>query len=122
MGKKSETAIQTFLGPQTTLEGTLTFTGTVRLDGHFSGNIESEGGTMIVGEKAVINADVSVHTATVSGKVNGNIKATNRIELHVPARVFGDLYAPVVLIDEGVVFDGKCSAAPSRTVSDKTGE
>ena len=119
MGKKSETTIQTFLGPQTTLEGTLTFTGTVRLDGHFAGNIESEGGTMIVGAKAVINADIAVHVATVSGEINGNIKATNRIELHVPARVFGDLYAPVVLIDEGVVFDGKCSATPSSTGSDK---
>ncbi len=76
---------------------------------------------MIVGAKAVINANVSVHVATVSGEVNGNIKATNRIELHVPARVFGDLYAPVVLIDEGVVFDGKCSATPSSTGSGKTG-
>ena len=114
MGEKPNASIQTFLGPQTTLEGTLTFTGTVRLDGHFSGNIESEDGTMIVGEHAVIKADVSVRTATVSGEVRGNIHAKDRIELHVPARVYGDLHAPVVLIDEGVVFDGKCSAAPNQ--------
>ena len=112
MAKKSDKGIQTFLGPQTTLEGTLTFNGTVRLDGHFTGNIKSEEGTMIVGEKAVINADISVRTATVSGEVRGNIRALDRIELHPPARVFGDLIAPVVLIDEGVVFDGKCTAAP----------
>ncbi|MBE9580608.1 MAG: polymer-forming cytoskeletal protein [Proteobacteria bacterium] len=112
MEKRADKGIQTLLGPQTTLEGTLTFNGTVRLDGHFTGNIESEGGTMIVGEKAVINANISVHTATVSGEVRGNIRASDRIELHPPARVFGDLIAPVVLIDEGVVFDGKCTSAP----------
>jgi len=114
MGKKPQPGIQTFLGPQTTLEGTLTFKGTVRLDGHFTGHIESDGGTMIVGEKAVIQANISVLKATVSGEVRGNINATERIELHPPARVFGDLNAPVILIDEGVVFDGKCSATSVR--------
>jgi cytoskeletal protein CcmA (bactofilin family) len=114
MAKESDAAIQTFMGPQTTLEGILTFTGTVRLDGHFSGTIESEGGTMIVGANAVINADVTVRTASVSGEVRGNIRATDRIELHVPAKVYGDLHAPVVLIDEGVVFDGKCTATSEQ--------
>jgi len=110
MAKKTQKGIQTFLGPQTTLEGTLTFTGTIRLDGHFTGDIVGEGGTMIVGEKAVINANISVRKATISGEVRGNINAGERIELHPPAHVFGDLNAPVVLIAEGVVFDGKCSA------------
>ncbi len=115
MAKKSQPGIQTFLGPQTTLEGTLTFTGTVRLDGHFTGTIESDSGIMIVGEKAVIHADISVRTATVSGEVRGNIRASERIELHPPAHVYGDLTAPTVLIDEGVVFDGKCSATAVET-------
>jgi len=114
MAKQSSSEIQTFMGPQTTLEGTLTFTGIVRLDGHFAGTIESDGGTMVVGPHAVINADVTVRTATVSGEVKGNIRATDRIELHVPARVYGDLHAPVVLIDEGVVFDGKCTATSQQ--------
>ena len=69
---------------------------------------------MIVGEKAVIEANISVLKATVSGEVRGNINAAERIELHPPARVFGDLNAPVILIDEGVVFDGKCSATSNR--------
>jgi cytoskeletal protein CcmA (bactofilin family) len=118
MGKRTEQGIQTFLGPQTTLEGILTFTGTVRLDGHFSGNIESDEGTIIVGKQAVIDANMSVRTATVSGQVRGNINAKERIELHPPARVYGDLNAPVVLIDEGVVFDGKCTATAKNVVVD----
>jgi len=119
--KKSKKEIQTFLGPGTSLEGKLAFEGTVRLDGHFTGAIESEQGVMVVGEKATIHADISVHTAVIFGKVSGNIRASNRIELYRPARVFGDLSAPTVVIDAGVVFDGNCSmkledVTPGKTI------
>ena len=119
--KKPKRGIQTLLGPETTLEGKLAFDGAVRLDGHFTGTIESEEGMMVVGEKAVVHADISVHRAVVYGEVSGNIHARNCIELHAPARVFGDLYAPAVVIDAGVVFHGKCSmklkdVAPRKTV------
>ena len=107
--RKAQKGIQLFLGPETTLEGKLSFEGTVRLDGRFKGTIESKDGVMIVGEKAVIHADILVHTARVSGEVTGNIRATKRIELHPPARVFGELTAPAVVIDAGVVFHGNCS-------------
>jgi cytoskeletal protein CcmA (bactofilin family) len=110
---KSSKTVQT-LGPKMTLEGKLVFEGTVRLDGHLKGTIESKEGMMIVGEGAVVHANILVHTATVSGEVRGNIRASDRIELHPPARVFGDLIAPVVLIDAGVTFDGKCSTAPKK--------
>jgi cytoskeletal protein CcmA (bactofilin family) len=100
--KRSKKRIQTFLGLETTLEGKLVFEGTVRLDGHFTGSIESKEGVMVVGEKAVIHAD------------------TNRIELHQPARVFGDLCAPVVIIDAGVVFHGNCSMEPKDDATSKT--
>ena len=120
--KKSEKGIQTFLGPQTTLEGKLVFEGAVRLDGHLTGTLESKEGMVIVGEKAVIHADILVRTASVSGAVRGNIRATDRIELHPPARVFGDLSAPVVIIDVGVVFDGKCTTTPKDDAAEKTME
>ncbi len=118
--KKPKNEIQTFLGLETTLEGKLAFEGTVRLDGHFTGTIESKEGVIMVGEKAVIHADILVHTATVSGEVSGNIRATNRIELHPPARVFGDLHAPVIVIDAGVVFHGNCTMKPNEEEAGKT--
>ncbi len=118
--RKSKRGIETFLGLETTLEGKLAFEGTVRLDGHFTGSIESKEGLMVVGEKAVIHADILVHTAVVCGEVSGNIRATNRIELHQPARVFGDLSAPVVVIDAGVVFHGNCRMEPKDDATSKT--
>ena len=109
--KKSED-LHAFLGPQTAVEGNLKVDGTVRIDGHFKGNIASQGCTMIVGEKAFIEADISVHTVTVSGEVKGNINASHRIQLCPTARVFGDLHAPEVLIDAGAVLDGRCTIKP----------
>lgn len=108
--KKADKGIQTFLGPEAVVEGKLVFDGTLRLDGRYSGRIESKGGLMVVGENAVVKADIFVHTADVSGQVTGNITATDRIELHPPARVVGDLNAPVVVIGAGVAFQGNCTA------------
>jgi cytoskeletal protein CcmA (bactofilin family) len=118
--KQARKGIQTFLGPETTLEGKLAFEGTVRLDGHFTGTIESKDGVMLVGERAVVNADILVHTATISGEVSGNIRATDCIELHPPARVYGDLHAPVVVIDAGVVFHGNCTMEANEEPAQKT--
>jgi cytoskeletal protein CcmA (bactofilin family) len=117
--KKSQ-EVQAFLGPQTAVEGNLKVDGTVRIDGHFMGSIESQGCTMIVGEKAVIEADISVHTVTVNGEVKGNINATDRIELSPTARVFGDLQAPEVHIDAGSVLDGRCTIKPKDAAASKT--
>jgi cytoskeletal protein CcmA (bactofilin family) len=117
--KRQKKGIQTFLGPETSLEGKLSFEGTVRLDGHFKGSIDSKKGVMVVGEDALIRADISVFKAVVFGEVNGNIQATNSIELHAPARVLGDLCAPAVVIDAGVVFHGNCSMKAGDLASGK---
>ena len=119
--KKSE-EIHAFLGPQTTVEGNLKVDGTVRIDGHVKGSIASEGCTMIVGEKAVIEADISVHTVTVSGEVKGNVSASHRIQLCPTARVFGDLHAPEVLVDAGAVLDGRCTIKRKDPTSSETVE
>ena len=118
--KKANTDIQTFLGPETTLEGKLAVEGTVRLDGHCTGTIESKEGVVVVGDGAVVQADILVHTATISGEVSGNIRAIHCIELQPPARVHGDLHAPVVVIDEGVVFEGNCTMKMDDDSGSKT--
>jgi len=105
---KSE-EIHALLGPETVVEGNLKVDGTVRIDGQLKGSIASEGCTMIVGEKAFIEADISVHTIAVSGEVKGDVNASHRIQLCPTARVFGDLHAPEVLVDAGAVLDGRCT-------------
>ena len=119
--KKAPKDIQ-MLGPKMTLEGTLVFEGTMIINGHVKGTIESKEGTIIIGEKADIHADIYVHNAKVSGKIRGSLQASDRIELHPPARVYGNLTAPIVLIDAGVTFDGKCTTAPEKDTGKNAGQ
>jgi cytoskeletal protein CcmA (bactofilin family) len=104
---KSKDEINAFLGLETEFEGKLTFKGAVRIDGHFTGEIFTEG-TLIVGESAIIKSDIHVSHIIVSGEIRGNIIADSRIEIHAPGKVFGNIQAPAVVIDEGVIFEGNC--------------
>ncbi|MDX1707787.1 MAG: polymer-forming cytoskeletal protein [Desulfobacterales bacterium] len=116
--KKMDKDIQ-MLGPQAVLEGNLVFEGTLFMNGHVKGAIESRSGSVVIGEDAVIHADILVRTATVNGEVNGTVRATERIELNPPARMYGDLAAPVVVIHEGVIFEGNCTIKPIEDPSSR---
>ncbi|MCP4351256.1 MAG: polymer-forming cytoskeletal protein [Desulfobacterales bacterium] len=118
--KKEMGSISTFLGPDSSIEGTLEFQGTIRLDGNVKGKIISNGGTVIVGENAVINAELIVDGAIIMGEVNGTIDAKERIEVYPPGRVIGDIHAPVIAIDTGAVFNGNCGMKPSKIATEKT--
>ena len=96
------------------IEGKYTFSGTVMLNGKFTGEISSND-TLIIGEKGVVNATVRAGVVLVNGEVVGNILATERVELRGNARVFGDVEAPVVVIDEGVLFEGHCRMTKTRS-------
>lgn len=107
--KKSQNQdpINAFLGKDTEFEGKLTFSGAVRIDGRFKGEILTDG-TLIVGETALLECDIQTTNINVCGEVRGNIVARNRIEIHAPGRVFGNISAPVVTLEEGVIFEGTC--------------
>ena len=105
--------ISTLLGIGTTIEGTLEFKNTIRLDGTVNGKIISEKGTVIIGERAVVDATVLVRTAIIKGTVNGQIQATERVDIYPPAKITGNIQAPVVSIETGVFFNGNCSMARS---------
>jgi cytoskeletal protein CcmA (bactofilin family) len=111
---KKTDEINAFLGKDTEFEGKLSFGGTVRVDGHFKGEINSDG-TLIVGETAVMEAEVQVSNVIISGEIRGNVLATKRVEIHSPGKVFGNISAPTVVMDEGVVFEGSCSMQETDT-------
>lgn len=111
--------ISTLLGRDTEIEGALTFKETIRVDGHIKGKLISSQGTVIVGENAIIEADVQVGVAIIRGKVHGRVDAGQRIEIYAPAQVNGDICAPTVTIDSGVVFNGNCKMqATSKDTKD----
>jgi len=88
-------------------KGALAFSGELQLHGRLEGTIESEGGALIIGEEAIIKAEIRVNDVQIRGKVQGNIYATGRIELRGNAEVYGDLHSDRLAMDDGVVFVGR---------------
>jgi cytoskeletal protein CcmA (bactofilin family) len=98
--------ITTLLGRDAAFEGKLTFEGTVRVDGKFKGEVFSDG-VLVIGEGAVVEAEIDVGEVIIQGTVIGNIKCKRSIEIHAPGRVKGDLHTPSLQIDKGVIFEGR---------------
>lgn len=99
----------TFLARGFEFQGTLTFEGTVRIDGSVAGEIHARG-TVILGEHAVIEGDVSAGTIVSGGTIMGNVRATRNVHLLQTAVLRGTVVAPLVRIDEGASVHGTCEA------------
>lgn len=106
---KKPDAIAMLLGPGTTIEGTIEFKNIIRLEGNVNGNIFSTSGTVIIGEKAVVNGELRVNVAIIMGRVNGRINARKKIEVYPPGHIEGDIQAPAVSFESGVIFNGNCT-------------
>jgi cytoskeletal protein CcmA (bactofilin family) len=98
--------ITSLLGRGSAFEGKLTFEGTVRIDGRFRGEVFSDD-TLVIGEGALVEAEIDVGEIIIQGTVVGNIKAKRSIEIHAPGRVKGDIHTPSLQIDKGVIFEGR---------------
>lgn len=98
--------ITTLLGRGAAFEGKLTFEGTVRIDGRFKGEVFSDD-VLVIGEGALVEAEIDIGEVIIQGTVIGNIKAKRSIEIHAPGKVKGDLHTPSLQIDKGVVFEGR---------------
>jgi len=97
-----------FIDQGSSFEGKLSFKDTVRIDGHFSGEITSEN-TLVVGESGDIQAQIRSKTVIISGTVVGDIHASQRVVLHKSAQVEGNIESPSMAIEEGAVFHGHVS-------------
>jgi cytoskeletal protein CcmA (bactofilin family) len=98
--------LNALLGRGSEFEGKLTFEGTVRIDGKFTGTIITND-VLVIGEGAKVNAEISCGTVIVHGEINGNVKAKSAVELHHPARMRGNVETPSLMIEKGVVFEGQ---------------
>ena len=103
----------TFLGKGVDFKGKASFDGTVRIDGHFEGEITT-GDTLIIGESAVIEGSITAGVIVSSGKVEGNIIASKKVQLLNSAVLIGDVRAPSFSMEEGVIFQGLCDMGIRR--------
>lgn len=112
-GKKSSrssakvTNFSTCIAEGSEIEGKFTFSGTVMLNGRLRGEIVSND-SLVIGEKGVVNASIRAGIVQIAGEVVGDVNASDRVELMDHSRVYGDVNAPVVIINEGALFEGQC--------------
>jgi cytoskeletal protein CcmA (bactofilin family) len=108
-----------FVGSGTVITGEASFKSMLRVDGRFSGRINSTGGTLIVGSGGQVDANIEVSVATIHGIVNGDIIASDRIELGRAAKLTGNITTPSLMIEQGAVFEGSCKMTQAKAATDK---
>jgi cytoskeletal protein CcmA (bactofilin family) len=115
MFKKSKSISEEFTGylsDETNMTGDLQFTGTVHLNGKFHGSISTTD-ILIIGEKAIVEADIKAGEVQVRGKVYGNIESARRVTITETGHVRGDIRTVQFVIDIGGAFEGMSSTAAS---------
>ncbi|MDP3791793.1 MAG: polymer-forming cytoskeletal protein [Candidatus Omnitrophota bacterium] len=107
MKKDKRHEVEKVLDVDASMQGTLIFKDSVnlRINGRFEGVLNTRGSLMI-GERAVVNADITGESIVVAGKVNGNITALKELKLIAPGCVVGDIRTPLLSIAQGAIFDG----------------
>ncbi len=102
--KSTHIGFDTVLSAQTTLEGTLKSEGNIRLDGSFSGKLDITG-NVLVGETAIIHADIEARNISIAGKVHGNVIG-NKVQLLQTGHIWGDIKATSLTTEDGAFIEG----------------
>jgi cytoskeletal protein CcmA (bactofilin family) len=115
-----EGTLSGFVGGGTVVTGEANFKAMMRVDGHLSGRVSSTSGTLIVGANGKVDANIEVAVAVIHGTINGDIIATQRLELGRAAKVNGNIQTPSLIIEQGAVFEGTCKMLQMATAAEKT--
>ena len=94
------------------ITGTIKFNNVLHMNGKFEGELVTTDGEVIVGKTGEVKANIKVKNAIIEGKVEGNVTASEKVELKEKAQLTGDLTAKTLSIEEGVLFVGKCNVNP----------
>lgn len=114
-----EGTLSGFVGGGTVVTGEANFKAMMRVDGHLSGRVNSSSGTLIVGANGKVDANIEVAVAVIHGTINGDIIATQRLELGRAAKVNGNIQTPSLIIEQGAVFEGSCKMLQMTAAADK---
>ena len=105
--KKEENQIKAYMGEGAVFNGSLSFEGTVRIDGKFEGQVNTDD-TLIIGETGHLRAEIFAGTVICLGHVEGTIIASKKVEIHSNSRVVGNIKSPALYIELGGILDGSC--------------
>ncbi len=99
------------------IEGKITSSGDIRIDGEIQGDIFSES-NITIGEGAKVNGQINANVITIGGKISGIVRAKDKLILDSKSNLKGDIFTKNLVIDEGAKFDGKCNTGGSIEIGE----
>lgn len=106
--QKSSNNIESFIGPNTHVEGDIKFKGdTLKIDGEVNGKIESDDSSVIIGEQGDVNASIVANQLIIAGKVHGDISVNDIIDLKDSGSIDGLIKSKRIKVAEGAILDGE---------------
>jgi cytoskeletal protein CcmA (bactofilin family) len=100
-----------FLAEGAEIDGEVRFGDELRIDGRVTGRIVSQRGRLVIGDGANVEAEIEVGSASVGGTIVGTLVASQKVEIHATGKVYGNINAPTLIIEEGAIFEGHCEMA-----------
>lgn len=99
--------IETIIGLNSEVEGSVMSKGSVRVDGKLHGDVVIEG-NLVVGDQGFLTGNVKAKNVVVAGELNGNVLAKEKIEINKVGRLNGDIISKFIVIEDGAKFTGHC--------------
>jgi len=112
---------QAFFSEDVEFKGTLCFSSKFELNGRFEGDIQAEG-PLVVGDKALVKANITGVAVIIRGKVQGNVTATERVELTAGAHLYGDVRTPKFTCSDSAVFVGSSNTLEGKQPTQDFGQ
>ena len=114
-GSKSEEI--TIISNGVKIEGKITSSGNIRIDGEIQGDILSQS-DVTIGEQGQVNGQINANVITIGGKVSGIVRAKEKLILDSKSNLKGDIFTKNLVIEEGAKFDGKCKTGGSIDIGE----
>ena len=103
----------TIIGRGVKIEGKLSSSGDIRVEGNVEGDINSQG-TVVIGANGRVNGQINAESITIGGDVNGTIRAKDKLVLDSNGNLKGDIFTKTLLVEAGANFNGNCKMGESN--------
>ena len=112
--------VESIIGHDACLEGTLSSKGTLRIDGRVKGAVLCEG-MVVIGSEGYVEGEITSYDVFIAGEFRGNVTAKNRLEIAENGKVYGDITTAKIVIDPGGLFEGSCRMISEKDTADSGG-
>ncbi len=118
--EKRTKTVESIIGCDAYIEGTLFSKGSLRIDGRVKGAVRCEG-MVIIGSEGYVEGEITSYDVFIAGEFRGNVTAKNRVEIAENGKVYGDVTTAKIVVDPGVIFEGRCKMISEKETADSDG-